>query len=318
MPKRLHCLLFLAFGSVALAQDAQPVDSRTLLGKLKEIQEKHDTASKALFSKVLQDFTTAAGSNTSAIRFYEAAIYNTMFVGQNREQTQFQEWKKKEADKLKSDEMQTAARLHLKYLALTMQRANGMKTPQLIPLLINYTNEVVGAGDLTNQELMKKGVTDSLFVRWYGIGKMFNNLKEWEASPGNVDGIYQKTILPQFRRDKDPRILSYWDGKIEREAQHANSSKAAFNTDRFNGVKKPSLYWSRAQDELAIGQRNRAINDMFSLIKNYPDHPDIAEWIKSLQEILTPAPVETPAVPAASPGQASPAPAPAAADTAAP
>ncbi|HEX5177039.1 MAG TPA: hypothetical protein VFV83_08420, partial [Chthoniobacteraceae bacterium] len=39
--------------------------------------------------------------------------------------------------------------------------------------------------------------------------------REWEMVPGNVDGIFQKIILPELRAQHDPRLLEYWDMKIK-------------------------------------------------------------------------------------------------------
>jgi hypothetical protein len=31
--------------------------------------------------------------------------------------------------------------------------------------------------------------------------------RDWELTPGNVDGIFQKIILPELRAQHDPRLL---------------------------------------------------------------------------------------------------------------
>jgi len=38
---------------------------------------------------------------------------------------------------------------------------------------------------------------------------------------------------------------------------------------------------------LSIGQKNRAVTDMFALIKTYPSHPDAQKWVTRLEEVLT-------------------------------
>ncbi len=279
-----------------------------MLRSLTDMEEKNSTAAHGMITKVLQELNAAAGSNTTAIAFYEQAMRATLFAGQNREQTQFQEWKKKEASDLKDPEFQTAVRLHLTYLVLTLQRANGATTQQILPSLLSYISQVLADDDLTKQDLMKGSVTDGLFAKWYGIGKLFDKLKDWETNPGNWDGMYQKTILPQMRKDKDPRVLDYWDAKLQREAVRASSSRLALSIDRFNQVRKPSLLWSRAEDLPASGQRNRAITEMFTLVKNYPDHESNAAWIGKLKTILTAGSQPAPAPASASASASAPAP----------
>ncbi|MEI6561373.1 MAG: hypothetical protein WCO68_04720 [Verrucomicrobiota bacterium] len=332
MKMRFLACLLCVFATFAQAQDAPPVDLKDLIVILKQIKEKRAAAEKATVARVLQDFRAAAASNAAAIAFYEQAVGATQYAG--KAQAEFQDWKKREADNLKSDAMQNAARLHLSYLLLTIQRAGGMTTKQLEPALLAHIAALTaaGAGDAAilarrdkakdlkeagykpikgvkppekeplfwEQPLINSGVDGGIFVQWYGITKIFSDIKEWESSPGNVDGMYQKTLLPYFRQNKDPRVIAYWDDKIQQEAQKASSSVLAFKIEQFNKVTRPQLYWKRAQDILTINQRNRAMGEMISLIRNYPDHPDLNNWISTLEGMLAPPAAATPA-PSATP-----------------
>jgi hypothetical protein len=122
----------------------------------------------------------------------------------------------------------------------------------------------------------------------------------WESTAGNVEGIFGQIILPELREQKDPRLLEYWDARLKREAESASRSKLAFDVDKFNTIARPRIVWLRAQDLKVLGQRNRAINEMVSLIKSYPTHPDAATWIAAVEQELTPTPA---AAPAAAPAQ---------------
>lgn len=311
----------LSFGSPAWAQqDGPPVDLKQLREVLKLIKDKRATDEKLTQTRVLQDFRAAASNNSAAIAFYAQAIQATQFDGKVHEQTAFQDWKRDEGEKLKSDAMQNAVRLHLSYLLLTLQRAMGTPTGQLEPALQAHIAAVIAAGSkdddiiarrqkakdnpmlrgkrpgggsggddeplFWDQQMIKQGVTNSIFVQWYGIQKLVSNLKDWETVPGNIDGINQNTLLPYYRQIKDPKALAIWDAKIQRESQQASSSNLAFKIDQFNKVRLPTLLWSRANDALAIGLRNRGITEMLGVVKNYPDHPELPTWIKRLEEII--------------------------------
>ena len=121
--------------------------------------------------------------------------------------------------------------------------------------------------------------------------------RDWEMVPGNVDGIFQKIILPELRAQHDPRLLEYWDMKVKREGEAAARSRLAFDLDRFNQIRRPELLWNRAEDELALGQRGKAINDMFNVIKANPTHPNASAWVSKLETVIAPptAPASTPA-----------------------
>jgi len=304
----------------AFAQDAPPVDTKQLLDALKLVKERRAGAEKMTESKILQELRAAATSNATAIAFYEQTILATQFDGKGHDA--FSDWKATQAENLKSDAMQNAVRLHLNYLLLTLQRAKGAPTQQLeAPLLAHIAAlTAAGAADIDilrkrdkaqemkdaglkiavvqgktpppkeplfwEQPLLKQGASSSIFVQRYGIQKMFTNLQDWEPLCGNIEGMYQTTLLPYYRENKDPRLLAYWDTKIQKDAQTATASGLSFKIDQFNLVQRPQLLWKRAIDLMAIGQRNRAILDMAAIIKGNPDHQDLTDWVFKLESLL--------------------------------
>ena len=123
----------------------------------------------------------------------------------------------------------------------------------------------------------------------------------WEPVPGNVDGIYKVIVLPEFRANKDPRLLEYWDMLLKRQAESVYPGMPDFDERQAKFVARPALLWSRAQDVMVLGQKNRAITEMFNLIKTYPQHPEVANWMKHLEGVLAPsAPAPVPAASASS------------------
>ena len=116
----------------------------------------------------------------------------------------------------------------------------------------------------------------------------------WETVPGNVNGIYNAIILPEFRATKDARLLEYWDLMIRKEQEGIYAGMPDFEERQWSQVKKPAMLWSRTQDLLLIGQRNRAVTEMFNLIKAFPQHPDAASWIAQLEGSIT-SPIQAPA-----------------------
>ena len=301
-------------GCSGYAQDALPVDSRLMLEMLKQIKEKRASAEKALVSRVAQNIGSAASSNSSALAFYQQAVMATQYDGKTRDQAEFQNWLRDNGEKFKSEAVQSAIRLHLSYLLLTLQRAGGATTRQMEPALLAHITAIIkaGAGDADimirrehaqesnvrgkrppreplfwEQELIRQGVEGAIFVQWFGIQKLLSEAKEWEMSPGNIDGMYQKTLLPFYRQTQDARAIAYWDDKLQKEAQAASGPGAAFKIDQFNQVRRPQLLWKRAQEYLTIGQRNRGTSEMMNIIRSYPDHPDLPGWIQTAEALLS-------------------------------
>ncbi len=161
-------------------------------------------------------------------------------------------------------------------------------------------------------QIASKPVGNGIVAQWLRIEGLLSDAAQgkakgegWEMSAGNVDGIYSTIVLPVFREQKDPRILEYWDLKLRLGAEEATRNKLDFEAGKFNVETRPQLLWQRAQDMAAIGQKNRAMSEMFTLVKTYPAHPNAAAWLASLEQQLAqaltpaPAPVIPPAIPAA-------------------
>ncbi len=110
----------------------------------------------------------------------------------------------------------------------------------------------------------------------------------WEAVPGNVNGIYNAIILPEFRETRDPRILDYWDMMLRKNQESVYAGMPAFDERQKTQIERPTLMWARTQDMMLIGLKNRAITEMYNLIKAYPQHPEAANWISQLEQIITP------------------------------
>lgn len=290
--------------AVANAQqsaDGPAIDYAALLKALKDLKEQQVKTEKASLSKIISQFTTACATPSAAMDFYEQAIMATQFEGQNRENTQLRDWKKKNEEKLKSRDLQLALRLHLQYLTMTLRRAAGATNEELLSSLISYCQQVdMEKQNLASQnELMRKPIHESVFVKWQNLGPILQGIKGWEMHPGNTDAIADKSILPIYREKKDIRLIDYWNNKIQKESSEVALSKLTFNNENFENIRKPSLMWSRAQDCLQIGLRNKAIGEMFNLVKTYPNHPENKAWFSKLESVLQtaaqaqPAPAES-------------------------
>jgi len=318
----MRALLALAIPLIAttdlLAQTAGGIDAKAMLQSLQDIQQKATLSAKSQLTQTISDFSAAAGDDASALNFYMQAVQVTRFAGQEREQTAFQDWKKREMDRL--DPM--AIRLALRYTTISLQRSAGATDAQIFPVVLAYVQEAqadlaqvqareiapapaggggrigrqgfggnVGGGEGgADRQIMEKAVNENIFSRWYNIQDKLSNLDKWTYVPADIDGIYQTFLLPIMRKNRDPRVLQYWDDKLATEKNAAASATAEFTTDRYNGTRRPSLLWGRAEDEVVIGMRDQGLTDMFNLVKAFPDHPDATKWVQELKGLLTAAP----------------------------
>ena len=319
-------------GTALAQQDAPPLDVAALLKALHGIKDQQTQQAKAAKQKALQQIQTAGASPASAVASWEEAVRAAQFEGAAKEGSQFKEWREREGEALKEKEAANAALLHFKWMALTMQRSIGTPMKELLPQVIAFTKEVAadqaaietldenirkekemagsnkhGKDRKTNDEAVKKmhdqiiraPVNGSVAAQVLKIVDLLT-IEKWEMSAGNLDGIYTNIILPQLRDARDPRLLEFWDMKLKRESDNAARTKLAFEIDKFNQVRRPDLLWNRAQDILVLGQRNRALGEMFNLVKANPNHPHADEWVAAMETILVlaaPADADAPLVP---------------------
>ena len=282
-------ILLLLLASSAFAQQTlQPVDSNALLKELQKIKETRQTSIKSQLGKVYQTVNSAASNGNAAMDLYLQSEYTTQFDGKGHEKTQFQDWKKKEADRLKSKGFQEALRLHLVYLSLTLQSSSGIKNSEMVPALTSYATQVQAESDLLSddKEFMKRPLNDGMIVRALGVA--LTPTENWVMTPGNVDEMYQKIILPALREKKDAKAIEYWDRKLDKEYAAATDSERTFDADRFATLRRPALLWNRALEFYLIDQKNRGVAEMFAMIKAYPTHPDAAAWTTQLEQYLAP------------------------------
>ena len=152
-----------------------------------------------------------------------------------------------------------------------------------------------------HDSILKTPVSNSVVVRSLQIAEILGDSGRrkkkgddtqdsgWEPVPGNVNGIYNAIILPEVRDTKDPRLMDYWDMMLRKSQESIYAGMPAFDERQITQVNRPAMLWARAQDMLLIGLKNRAITEMFNLIKAYPQHPAAPQWISQFEQILTPA-----------------------------
>jgi hypothetical protein len=334
--RSLAFLLVLTLAATAQT-DAPPPDVAQILEVLKALRTQQTQQIRSAKQKALQDANAAAASPAAAAAAWVEAIRQTQFAGAEKEGAQFRDWRDKDGAAFADKEVQYAAQLYFRWLALTLRRSLGTTTKELLPEVIQFTKdvaadqmkiEVFAERAQKNKELAQsrmhglrrdtsgedartqrmhdmvlgRGLAGSAPVKAMNLDELLK-VENWEMTPGDVEGIFTTIVLPELRLAKDPRIFEYWDMKIKKEAD-AVKDRPAYEQEQFVKERRPILLWNRAQEYLALGQRNRGISEMFQIIRGYTQHPNLANWIGALETLLAPpAPSAAPApAPAPLPG----------------
>ena len=330
-------LTVLGAGPALFAQDSSPVDTAALLKELHRIRDQQTVQSTQSRQAALKDIQSAASNPDRAVLLWEEAIRIVQFSGAAKENVIFREWKEKEGESLNSPIVRNAIRLYFIWLSITIQRDGGTSVKELLPQIFAFTKELLVDEQASyklddsnkndkeapklpvkpapvipgvhhkatddqvkrmHDSILKRGIDGSAIAQWLRL-KDFINPENWEKTPGNIDGIYTNIILPELRLAHDPSALEYWDLKYNREADAATRTQLAFDLEKFTSLRRPVLMWSRAEEMLLIGYKNRALREMLSVIRGNPLHPDAVTWIARLDQLLAP-PAEdaAPAAPA--------------------
>ena len=280
------CVCSAPLVSLRAQSSPPPVDPAAVLATLKELKTRQAQVAARGKGQTLDAIRAAMAEPAKT---YEQAVMAVEIQGKGgNEGAKMADWRKEHGDQLRDKSFVNALRLQLTYISLTLQRSGGTKNKELLGALYDYTGQVTSVYDyLWSNNLANKGLNDNVFVQYFQVGPHVNGVPDWENQPFNVDGIFQKSILPVLRELKDPRLLVYWDNKLKTEAGRLDSKANSLAIDKFNNIRRPVLFWNRAEDELLLGDVNRAVADMLSIIKGHPDHPDFDKWVARLTEIVS-------------------------------
>ncbi len=296
--------VYAALPAAVRAQQAPAVDPRAVLATLKDLRTKQTGIITQEKSGVLAAINAAIADPGKA---YEQALDAVDQQGPGSQPTpalnprpggrppsaardvhREAEARSREGDLLRNRDFINGLRLQLVYLSLTWQRGMGVSSKNLVPSLLEYTGQVTNANDtLAPLDMYKKSLGESPFVPYFQVGPYINGLTDWSDHPFDVDSIYQKTILPELRKAKDPRLLDYWDGRLQIETARASASGNNLTVSKFNHIRRPSLLWGRAEDEGLLGNGNQSVADMLAILKANPDHPDFDKWASQLEGIVS-------------------------------
>ncbi|MEI6034757.1 MAG: hypothetical protein WCS65_10825 [Verrucomicrobiae bacterium] len=290
--------IFSLFAMAAHAQqDVSAPNAELLLREIEAMEGKQKEAKLQEKKALLGAILSAAASGSSAASFYEKAVEEVQFKGKKDKVVAFLDWKKANADLMRSKEMQAALLLHLKYLSLALQR-KGMEHPEtMIPGLMAYVNDLVAADKVfadqkqkpnEQRNLLDQPLAQSVFSQWLKLDQWLPEAKVWEPKPGDLAGILEKNVRPLLREKKDPQLLQTWDMQLNIEAGRITEARSEYQIEKFNSSTRPTLLFKRAQDMVVLGQPNRGVAEMVAVLRANPSHPDFAAWLAAVRALLSP------------------------------
>jgi len=295
----------------ALAQqDAAPVNAEAILRELAQIEAKQQQTLESLRNSAVSQIKAAASNSSAAKSLYQKAVEELQFAGVPGQGAAFTDWKSAMSDAFRNKEFQTALQLHLNYLVLSLERGGSDEPERFVGPSLAYAMELAGADqsfvdfkeDLNEaskkdpslkqvakfcDELLNKSLKESPFVKWLRMDSWLPN-GAWEMVPGNLSGILEKNVRSEMRKAADPKLVGTWELEMKIEAARATAGGREHDATGYNAINGPKLRFARAKDMAVVGQKNRAVVEVYTLVKEFPQHPDFGTWVGNLRTMLTP------------------------------
>lgn len=273
------------------AQNGGTVDSAKLLEQLKALEETVTKARTGNNLAAVDAITEAASADAKAIALWVDSVRETEFRDKDKKEAEFRAWRDGAGRRLSDPGAAGALRLHLQYLLLTIRVANATTDDErnevLTPLLA-YLDDLSRANKdvLKNRQALDTSVLGTPIARRFKLDISVRPSDHWSPIPGNLEGIYESSILPYLREKKDvARLQTAWTRRLQQEAALVVTQDSEFLTKNFRENVLPTLEWSQARDLFFAGSPSAA-GKMLQLIQQHQGHKNTPQWIKEMRSLL--------------------------------
>lgn len=245
------------------------------------------------------------------------------FVEKGKAGAEFGEWKRGEGAQFHEPEHTYALQHQLNWLVLTLKASmatNDSEVAAVVAQVPAFLDTMLADWKKMKKfsKTLREPVTSSIFARYYKLDQILELPKNWSATPGDLDGVYEKTVLAYLKQSKNLGALTTsWQKRVsqtvqifeievdqEKQAEKGNGfTPKGFNPpgrskedrysgnaeERLNQFKKeglPRLNWEMNVDLFQLGAEQSSSTNLLSIIRGNLGHPDAAGWLAELQALL--------------------------------
>ncbi len=307
--------------SKTVAEPLAPADREALLDNLEKLHNTVTERVDARFRLAIAAYRAAMVDEGTAMEFYLKCVQKTNFEDQGKKESEFNDWKKKEHDRMSETSMRRALVHQLRWLVLALRASSenadlaqlGTEGQSAIDAM--FTDKVMLA---TQRQILGQGVTGTVFAKVYDINNV--KLEKWPSSPLDVASFYEEFVFPRYRVAGDVENLrASWIKRIQLESELRESAPArpvrpnnngrgpaapapeppARSQERFVAEVLPDLQWQMEMDLFRCGDQRGAATRMLAHLEKHLTNDKIKTWSDQLKALLTasqaPAPTPDPA-----------------------
>lgn len=302
VPILLACSAFLL--NTLCAQSLSEADREALLESLDKLRESSNSRVDAKFRTALSAYRNAISSDDAAMELYLNCVEKVNFQDQNRKNSDFRDWKRKEAEKLSDSGLRLALRHQLRWLILTLRAASeDADRSQIAAEAQDIVDSIFRDCERlsTQEELLGQPVSASVFARAYEINGL--DVDNWPLAPAALEDIYEKVLLPPYRSSsRTDSLRSGWLKRIQQETQKAQywggqgraprTATPSPQFAKFLEIAAPKLQWEMEVDLFSNGDENGAAVRMLAHLEKFITHPAAREWSDEFRALLKPGSTE--------------------------
>lgn len=285
--------LLLCGGLRAAEPELSPSETIRMLEAVEAVKKRVGESRHGIHASSIQAFRNASESATAAYDFYVKCYREFNFDRRDARESEYREWKERNIKYLRSKEHSEARRLQLQFLILTLRAAQMSEedeletlVPELTTLIDNGLSAYPHLGK--SRRILHESAVASVYGKVYNLESSLHTMPPWGSGPMDIQGIYERTILPLYRSaEKAEALSSAWDKRI---AQATSMVGALDNEEaevKFADDTLPRLRWNKYMDLMLAGKRRSALTGMVALVQRYPDHDAIDGWLETLTAFLS-------------------------------
>jgi hypothetical protein len=218
-------LYFSASPAPAPAADLSPQQVEAIRAQLEAMRDTLEGKASERNRSAWSVFMSASQDNKAAAELYENCTRIVDFEREGRTDSEFRDWQSGQRDRYKNDGYMESMRLQLRWLAITCKAAEAEKFETVLPDVLGYLDSLTQLTEMPGNAALNP-VTGSIFVKAYQLERVVARDTKWEPVPYNIEGIYEKIILPYLRDEKPSQLMTAWDKRISQQTHLVEFIKA--------------------------------------------------------------------------------------------
>jgi hypothetical protein len=287
-------------------------ETTKLLVQLADMTKTLDEQKYGYNARIIRELREAGTSGDKAFALWLDCVKDVDYDQKGRSATEFAEWKRrqtKDADR----ERDAALQLQVQWLSIVLMHANARNEAtknEAVVAAVTFLDTVVECIRKADGRLSghaNENVLSSVFGRHYKLESSVTRMDGGAYVPGDLDGIYDRMILPFYREAKmATNLMQAWTKRIEQQTAIAASFKFIEAKEKFTAEKLPELKWGQAVELFRLGQEEPAAQQMLGILRANMAHKNAVRWMEEMTALLKKEELPEPPPPQKSPNEPPP------------